>query len=323
MNTIQQFAEEVMKRVKNYLPTEHQDVQCEIIEQQKNNGVYRTGVSFRKEGEAVGLNVYMNSYFEAYKEGWPLDEIMKDMTSQVMKGFEDRHMISIDQIGCFEAVKDLLVPVVINTRANRQRLKDMPHMRIEDLSVICQIQFPMEEGVGSIKVTDEVLKQWGIGKEQLFNQTFENAKKPGTWKLCSMESCITEICGGEATQTNLLDVSDDYLQKKRGDFPMYVLSNTDRTNGAAAMVCPGVMEKVDRLFPEGFRILPSSIHECLIIPKTDDMDTKKLREMVNEVNQTQVQAEEVLSDNVYEYDRERGKIRQAADSMERRKEMER
>lgn len=85
----------------------------------------------------------------------------------------------------------------------------------------------------------------------------------------------------------------------------------------------GCNGKVDQLFPEGFYILPSSIHETLIIPKDGAMTPKELGEMVREVNRTEVLREEVLSDRVYEYDREKGKIRQVTESLEKARVMER
>ena len=55
---------------------------------------------------------------------------------------------------------------------------------------------------------------------------------------------------------------------------MFVLTKKENGYGESAMACPGVMEKVDRLFPEGFYLLPSSVHECLITRKGGGMDLK-------------------------------------------------
>ena len=83
------------------------------------------------------------------------------------------------------------------------------------------------------------------------------------------------------------------------------------------------MEKVARIFPEGFFILPSSVHEVLIVPKDTYLSVKELGNLVREVNQSEVSREEVLSDRVYEYDSEKGRIRQIPDSIEKGRGMER
>lgn len=84
------------------------------------------------------------------------------------------------------------------------------------------------------------------------------------------------------------------------------------------------MEKVDRIFPEGFYILPSSIHECIIVRKGGGLEVKELEKIVRDINMTSVvKTEEILSDHVYEYDRERGSIRLAAKERNKEREMER
>ena len=65
-----------------------------------------------------------------------------------------------------------------------------------------------------------------------------------------------------------------------------------------------------------------SIHETLIVPKTDDMSLENLEKMVREVNATEVKPGERLSDHVYEYDAEECSIVRADKVEERRQEKE-
>ena len=102
-----------------------------------------------------------------------------------------------------------------------------------------------------------------------------------------------------------------------------MLTKKENGYGESAMACPGVMEKVDRLFPEGFYLLPSSVHECLVIRKDGGVSVKDLEQMVFEVNRTAVEEHERLSDHVYEYDRERQSIRLASKGLEKERGMER
>ena len=84
-----------------------------------------------------------------------------------------------------------------------------------------------------------------------------------------------------------------------------------------------MMKKIGEIFPEGVYILPSSVHEVLIIPKENAPSPKELGEMVREVNRAEVAREEVLSDRIYEYDKEHGKICQVPESIEKQRGMER
>lgn len=341
-DTVQQFAEKVAGKIKEYLPGEYQDAECEVLKVEKNNGVFMTGVSFRKEGAAVGVNMYMESYFEDYKKGMSWDEVMKGIALQAGDALDTQPIISAEQMWDFDSVKNSIEPVLVNTKANRRMLEKMPHMQIEDLSVLCQITLPFREGAGSVKIGNEHLSYWGIKKEQLFSQAFENCRKPEKYVFHSLFSVIQEILQSEHvgeygmdSPKNILEMPDAALQGERikaglqnersetqaGE--MYVLTNRSRIYGASAVLFPEVMEKVDRMFPEGFYVLPSSVHECIIIPKTADIGLKELGDMVRGINREMVRPEEVLSDHIYEYDKERGKIRQAEKPMERRKEMER
>ena len=69
------------------------------------------------------------------------------------------------------------------------------------------------------------------------------------------------------------------------------------------MIYPGVLRALADDLGENFYILPSSVHEILLLPDSGAEDARYLREMIREVNATQVEPEEVLSDNLYYFDR--------------------
>ena len=103
----------------------------------------------------------------------------------------------------------------------------------------------------------------------------------------------------------------------------YVLTNMENQYGASMITQPEVLNKLNQLFPEGFYVLPSSVHEVLIVPDNGEVEPRRLGEMVREVNRAEVKREEVLSDRVYRYDKEKHQIRQEPDSIQKAKEMER
>ena len=51
-----------------------------------------------------------------------------------------------------------------------------------------------------------------------------------------------------------------------------------------------------------YYVLPSSIHETIIVPKNASMNATELKNMVMEINGKEVSPDEVLTDSVYEYD---------------------
>ena len=100
-----------------------------------------------------------------------------------------------------------------------------------------------------------------------------------------------------------------HLEELPEGFPkMYVLTNLLKRYGAAALLYPGTLKKAGEVLGSDFAILPSSIHEVLLLPDDKAQNYDFYRQMVSEVNRTQVDPEEVLSFNLYRYDREKAEI---------------
>ena len=235
-------------------------------------------------------------------------------------------------MGTYEDAKPHLSVRLINTEANRKMLMDVPHMEMADLSAVCRVEFPVPggKGLGSIQVTNDNLEQWGIGHEELFGTAIKNMQESNPPIMVDMEAALwAAISGTIPEQENLLEQRGslekqaDNTEKQAGFLPMYVLTTRNKSNGAAVMMFPDVMEKVSGMFPEGFYILPASISEVIILPKVEEMGPKELGQMVRDINRRDVPGEEVLSDRVYEYDREQGRIHFVPESVERAKEKER
>ena len=82
---------------------------------------------------------------------------------------------------------------------------------------------------------------------------------------------------------------------------MYVLTNTVRSLGAVSILYEGVLKSCGERLGEAYYVLPSSIHEVILIPASAVEDTKELQSIVRDINETQVRETEVLSDNIYYY----------------------
>lgn len=312
------FAEEVAKGINGYLAPEFSDVECEVMEPEKNNRVPLVGVCFRKPGQQAAPLVYMEPFYDAVREGKAKEEVMQEIARLAEKGLEVREIPGACSVPVYGEVKDCLTVRLVNTKANRQRLSHMPHRGMEDLSLTLALSLPLGDAgrTGSIEVTDEIMGLWGVDEETLFRQAYENMERVQPPMLKEMGTLF-----GMAEPVNLLAEDGGSMQKPEG--MMFVLTNVGMQYGASAIACPGVMEKISRMFPEGFYILPSSVHEVLVVPKDKELPPKELGKMVREVNQTGVSREEVLSDRVYEYDKEKGRIRQVPDSIEKGRGMER
>ena len=136
----------------------------------------------------------------------------------------------------------------------------------------------------------------------------------------SMDDLMMEMMGLPFETKNLFQLKEGEEFPKDG---MYVLSNPMKLNGASVLAYPNLQEQLESVFPQGCYLLPSSLHEMIIIPKDLGMTSKEMGEMVREVNQKEVARDEILSDRVYEFDKEKRQLCQIPESIEKAKEMER
>ena len=111
------------------------------------------------------------------------------------------------------------------------------------------------------------------------------------------------------------DISPD-LDETKG-YSMYILTNCIRNFGAAAVLYRDVLKNIGEYLKEDFYVLPSSIHEMIIVPDSSAPSWRETAMIVKEINETQVREEEVLSDIPYHYKRKEGRLRLPVWEMDR------
>lgn len=175
-------------------------------------------------------------------------------------------------------------------------IKDFPTDRKLDLAVGYRVlSEPNEDGAMiSTPLTDSELSECGLKKEELYDLAVENTGKLFKTKLYRLNDLVRHMCTG-ASAPDL--INDDKLEND-----LYVLTNDSGMFGAAVMLHEPTLNRIQEQLGSAFYILPSSIHEVIIVPESDDYDTEMLRETVKGVNSTVVAEADVLSDNVYRYD---------------------
>lgn len=323
MDTTKTFAYGVANTIKEYLPEEYQDYKITVEEKVKNNNVVHVGIQVNAPGDNVSPLIYMESFFEEIKSGEPIEDVMESI-AEVIKHTRDRSPIAKGfNMMDYGQVKDMITPMLVNTKANRQMLMQVPHVEVEDLSIICKLDVPIADKDSSAhtKIYNNLMDMWKISKDELFAQAFENVKSNDQPVLSSMFDVLDTFYADSNVVPNMLETDEPV--ELGPDAAMFVLANESRNFGAVSIVCPGVAEKIGELFPQGYYVLPSSLHETLIIPKSPEMNPKALGEMVRDVNRDVVSKEEILSDRVYEFDKEKGRIKQVPESIQKSRGVER
>lgn len=195
---------------------------------------------------------------------------------------------------------------------------------MDDIAVIyCVMLGENAGGVMSVPVTNMLMETWKITKDELHKLALANLPKLTPSTFVSMNELMAEMMLPEIMSN--MGVDRETAEEMIHDMVppenmMYVLSNKQRLDGAAAILDSEIMHRVQEKIGNDFYILPSSIHEVLVIPADAYMDFRELEAMVKEVNAAQVAPQERLSDHVYRYDGGIQEIYRADKAEEHRKE---
>ena len=206
----------------------------------------------------------------------------------------------IDFFKEFGRVRDRIFHKIINYEKNRQLLEDVPYFKWCDLAVV--FYYAVEEksmGRASILIHNNHLAMWDQTINALYQIAQSNMRRCMPGLLLPMYKLVEEMTGVKFSQTD--------------GVRMYVLTNQAKLNGASAMLYSDkVKELADKLHSD-LIILPSSVHEVLILPDDNEQKYDFYRQMVEEVNTTQVEPEEILSYNLYRYSRQKEEIEEISD----------
>ena len=89
---------------------------------------------------------------------------------------------------------------------------------------------------------------------------------------------------------------------------MYIVTNVRMVNGASSILYEGFLRRFAKDHPGNFYIIPSSIHEVVLVPEDMVEEPDHLASVISQANEAVVQPEEVLSDSLYYYDADQDSI---------------
>lgn len=292
-----EFTKMMQEQLPDFIPEEFRDG-LELIETTvvKMNDQELHGLSFRRNGEEAAPTFYLDEAYERYNNGAPAAVLMRELADTYVKNIDTPGPGKLDL--SFDAVKDDLTVRLVEIRRNREFLANVPYMTVGNgLALICDIRMHGEDGHWRATVTREMMEQNGYNKVRLFDHAMQDCGRLDPPVLGSMTSTLFGM-----TAENLLERSEPIDPEDKE--PMFVLTNQEGTLGAATLFYPGVQVQIASVLDEGYTVLPSSVHEVLIVPDSAGIGRDQMREMVREANRTVVQAKDVLSDNIYHYDPE-------------------
>ncbi len=293
---MREFAVKVRNAVRKELGAEYR---VEIKEIRKNNGVVLQGLLILTPGQSVTPTIYLNTFLDIYESGVSFAEVTRKLIAIYRKD-TPKTEVDMNFFRSFGRVKDRICYRLVGTRGNEDLLSKVPHIEFLDLALCFYYAYQSEAlGEGTILIHDSHVEMWETSTAELLGLAKENTPRLFPWTCCSLNDVLQEMTeeGAYAREGIVRNV------------PMSVLSNQKKLHGAVCMIYPGVLEELALRMKGNFFILPSSVHEMILLADTGIGETENLKKMVMEINSTQVAPEEILSDSLYYYDSAERKVK--------------
>ena len=261
----------------------------------KNNGCEMDGLVIMEKGKDIAPTIYLDSLYELYTNGENIKSIIRQI-ELIYEQNKNNVTFDVNILKHFDTIKDKIVYKVVNYRSNEKLLEQVPHKRILDLAVVFYCLLDNEYGRSATAlIYNNNLKNWNVTIDDVYKAALKNTPDLLHSKISSM-AALFEKCGVNVDGEEV-DLKD-YVPSD-----MYVLTNESKLNGAACILYENVLYDFAQKLGADLYILPSSVHEVILLPKLSVFEKDELVNMVKEVNTEGVAADEVLSDHVYEYNR--------------------
>lgn len=290
MNTIltfTEFADEVAKDILKYLPEEYRNSKIKLNKTIKNNEIL-TGLIIQRDDSRVVPMIYLEEFYKQYESGIQLENILKTIANIRVKHNDDIDVPSLDFLTDYESSKGNIILKLVNAETNAAFLEDKPHRIIADLALVYAVKVDChkyEDMISSCTINNSMLETWNVTEDMLYEVAISNLKENASIDFRSM--------------SKLLGTEDNVCTN------LYVLTNIDRFYGSTLVLLKEEMKKIKENIGN-FIMLPSSIHEWILIANVDinnELELEQMTTMVSEVNRT-LEPNIVLSNHIYVYDDE-------------------
>lgn len=250
------------------------------------NGVERRGIAVK-----INENIWPVFYPEDFVSCASIDEAIQEIVRQI-KSFPLSALTLRENMWEYEICKTKIVFRVINKERNEQILKDFLYIEKNGLLLEMRIEFCDTYSMRIPKIFQE---KWKVSKDELVKTAFENTARIYPPVLKKIGEAVADCCGGK---DNLPRIDSD----------LWVLSNKENAFGAVSMFLDGCLKMCYEKVKKPFWILPSSIHELILMPHRFDFEVDEIKSMVHDINENEVSAEDYLSDNIYLYHPEKDEV---------------
>lgn len=291
--TMHAFADSVKDDLQDRLSGLFPGITAEIQQVEKIQGGSYLGMRI-DTGNGMAAPVFnLEPVYEEAQRTGSFDRILNGLEEKISEVLRDMPQIGIEDLNSYDQAKENLIMQVIPIKGNEERLAEMPHRNMEDMAVVYRVM--METGhTGnqmSYLITDSVMRGYGVTPEQLHADAVQNMEKKTPYSIRPL--------------FNVLAGMNPFMMDEpmpEPDNTLFVATNALGVYGAGAIALPGFMEDAKDAMKGNFFVLPSSIHEVLLLKDDGKVNYHELIDMVTAINAAEVAPADRLTDNVYHYD---------------------
>lgn len=252
---------------------------AEVYVAEKANGVRKTGIRLKLD-EHINPTLYINELFDHDVPVEEAAERIKEMADEAMENVKDFSLPNIEE---YEAIKSNLKVRLYNRATKADVQMSAAKYGFDDLILVPVIDEIVKGG--SVKVTSSMLSSWEKTVEEVVSDAIENLD----YVCRPLDEVISEMMGVFGDMDDDIPVSP---------FPIFLITNKSNVCGAASILV--AKKEIEERFPNGYIVIPSSIHEVMVVP--EECEDNPLTSIVKEVNETNVSPEERLSNNIYRFE---------------------
>lgn len=278
-----EFKEEVLKRIKEYLPEEFAGHNISVEMVPKVNGFKEAIIINKTDCEDPTPNIYIDQLYDQYKLCNNMEKVLKFAAEFYMYGVN--YGKAMAECMNIKGGEDKIIMMLVNTKNNKEMLKDVPNRRYMDLSIIYRIMQPLPDGsFNAATITKELARDMGKTEKELYELAMKNTER-------------------------MLPVHVQPLGEG-----VSVISNDRGILGAAAIIYGKKLAEIADKMGSDLYIIPSSIHEVITVP-VGEANADNLTGMIADANRTILKKNDVLSDTLYYYSREEGSVSMVKEEM--------
>lgn len=262
-----------------------------FLTREKNNQTEKEGICIQKTDGTQQTVIYLQELYDSYAGAADFERMAEKLIT-IFRRSED--MPEADILQDWESVKDAVQIRLVKKEWNRENLKSLVYREYLDFAVVLAVELYAEGGwSGSTPVKKESLELWGISGDEAYQKAVENLKREDYY-IVSMDKLLPE----------------GYPKVQPGEWEMYVLGRENKGFGAGLILREDILHRFAEEQGCSLYILPSSRHELILLKQEKTIDSGRLKEVVKLVNAEPgvLMPEDLLSDNVYYYDRETREI---------------